>query len=315
VLGKAVPDRVPFNFWMDRDKMAEYDLRYGADFRLTHYGVDVIEAFASIHWWPTLSAKTIQDSKTTWLVEPMVHCISEAVDLPLPDATDESIYQDIRFKRATHPDKAIFAMLLAPLDILMPLRLMESLYIELYEKADEIHAILRRLEPVLVECARRMCALDIDVLYLAADVCSRDGAMVSPKQLREFHFDYLKKVIDVAHEAGKKVFYHTDGRVTDILDLLIEYEIDGMNPLEPRLNDAREFARRTGGKLMVYGGLDNCNIIPNGTTEQVRTHVEKQFRALGENGGLIFSTHDIPSYCPEENLDAMAEAIRNCRYD
>ena len=41
VLQGCVPDRVPCNFWMDRDAMARYDARYGADFRLTHYYYNV----------------------------------------------------------------------------------------------------------------------------------------------------------------------------------------------------------------------------------------------------------------------------------
>ena len=36
------PDRVPFNFWMDRRRMTELDARYGADFRPRHYGADIV---------------------------------------------------------------------------------------------------------------------------------------------------------------------------------------------------------------------------------------------------------------------------------
>jgi uroporphyrinogen-III decarboxylase len=156
--------------------------------------------------------------------------------------------------------------------------------------------------------------LDIDVLYLAADICSRDGAMVSPEQLREFNFDYLVEVIDIAHEAGKKVFYHSDGRILPILDLYVEYGIDGCNPLEPRYNDSQEFVERFGDKLILYGGGDNCGIIPDGTVEQVREHVRNQFDVFGKDGHFIYSTHDIPGCCPQENLDAMVETIKECRY-
>ena len=152
------------------------------------------------------------------------------------------------------------------------------------------------------------------MLYLAADICGRDGALVSPKPLREFYFDYLREVIDIAHEAGKKLFYHSDGYLMDILDLYVEYGIDGCNPLEPRYNDAREFADRFGDNLMLYGGGDNCGVIPDGTPDQVREHVRSRFDILGSGGRYIFSTHDIPSHCPLENLDAMVDEIKRCRY-
>ncbi|MCE5200130.1 MAG: uroporphyrinogen decarboxylase family protein [Armatimonadota bacterium] len=314
VLDGKTPDLVPFNFWMDRDAMADYDKQWGHDFRLTHYGVDVIEAFATLPFWSSMEMKTINDGKTVWQTEPLVEDISEALDLPLPDPTDPALYADVAAKREKNPDKAIFAMMIAPLDILQPLRLAENLYMDLYDNADVIHQILGRVKPLLIETARRVCEMDIDVLYLAGDICGRDGALVSPTHLCEFLFEYLKEVIEIAHTAGKKVFYHTDGYVLNILDLFIEYGFDGINPVEPRYNDPAEFVKRTNGKLMLYGGLDNCNIIPNGSVKDVEEHVRSQFRALGHSGRLIFSTHDIPSHCPLQNLDCMVNAIRNCCY-
>lgn len=315
VLHGELPDRLPFNFWMDRDMMAEYDRKWGADFRLTHYRVDVIEAFGIPDWWSGVPRKTIDDGKTSWQVEPMIDDILKALDLALPDPNNPALLSDIEAKRAAHPDKAIFSLMLAPLDIIEPLRLGEHLFMDLIDYPDVIHELMRRVSKVLTAATRRVCATDIDVLYLAGDICGKNGALISPSYLREFVFDYMREAIDIAHEAGKKVFYHTDGYVLDILDIFMDYGIDGINPLEPRYNDAREFARRTNGKLMLYGGGDNCIIIPNGSVDDVRAHVRDQFDALGREGRWIFSTHDIPSGCPLENLDAMVETVKSMRYE
>lgn len=309
-----LPDRLPFNFWMDRDKMAELDERWGADFRLVHYGADVIEAFAIMQFWSGIPMKTHFDGKTSWQLEPMVSLLKEVTDYPMPDPSEVNLLDDIQAKRAASPDKAIFAMMLPPFAVLEPLRMPENLFLELYDSADEIHHILSRVTPVMVEAAKRVCASDIDALYLAHDICSRDGAMISPKQLREFHFDYMKPIIDVAHEAGKKVFYHSDGYILPVLDIYVEYGIDGCNPLEPRYNDLKTFADTFGDKLMLYGGGDNCGVIPDGTAQQVREHVRSRFEIAGANGGYIFSTHDIPGHCPQENLDAMVDEIKKCVY-
>jgi len=313
VLQGGIPDRVPFNFWMDRDKMAEYDREWGHDFRFTHYGVDVVESFIALPWWAGVPVESFDDGMTVWQTKPMLDSILDAIDLPMPDPADPNVYADIIAKRAQYPDKAIFALLLAPLDIIQPLRLAD-MYTDLLDYPETIHKILDRARPVLIEAARRACELDIDVLYLAGDFCGRDGALVSPKLLREFLFGYLKECIEIAHEHGKKVFYHSDGYVLDILNLYIEAGIDGCNPVEARYNDSHEFVRRSEGKLMLYGGLDNCNIIPNGTVDDVRQHVRSQFEILGNQGRLILSSHDIPGMCPRANLDVMVECIKACRY-
>lgn len=281
---------------------------------MTHYDVDVIEAFVALPWWADHPMETIDDGKTTWQTKPLVESMEEAVAFNMPDASDPGVYADIENKRSAYPDKAIFAMLGAPLMILEPLRLAENLFLDLYDSVDEIHHILKRVRLVLIDAARRACSMDIDVLYLAGDICSRDGAMVSLKQLREFNFDYIREVIDIAREAGKKVFYHSDGMLMNVLDIYMEYGIDGCNPLEPRYNDPHEFLTRTNGKMMLYGGIDNCDVIPNGTIDQIRDHICGQFNILGKEGRLIFSSHDIPGHCPQENLDAMLDSIKSCRY-
>ena len=114
---------------------------------------------------------------------------------------------------------------------------------------------------------------------------------------RHTHFD-----ADVAEAAGRKVFYHTNGKVLDILPLFMEYGFDGVNPVGPRYNDAAEFVRRTEGRLMLYGAGDSCAAIPDGAPDEVRAHARQQFAALGAGGRCIFSTHDIPAHCPRENL-------------
>ncbi|MGC8844107.1 MAG: uroporphyrinogen decarboxylase family protein, partial [bacterium] len=252
VLQGGIPDRPPFNFWMDRDKMAELDEKWGADFRITHYDADLIEAFPLINWYPGLTAKTYYDGKTVWQLEPMIDSLNKALDLPLPNPTDPAIYSDIIEKRKRYPDKAIFVLVGAGLALLEPLRLPQNLYIELYDHPDVVHKVLRRYQPILLELTRRICELDIDVLYIAHDVCGRNGPLLSPKHLREFHFDYIRELVELAHRMGKKVFYHTDGRVMEIIDLFLEYGFDGINPLEYRFNDIRAFREIEGGRLIVY---------------------------------------------------------------
>ena len=100
----------------------------------------------------------------------------------------------------------------------------------------------------------------------------------------------------------------------NILDLFVQYGIDGINPLQPHLNDISSFKRNYGDKLLLYGGLDNCFKIPEGNTNGVRKHVKETFEILGKDGGLIASSHDIPKYVPLENVDVMVETLKGCVY-
>ncbi len=315
VLNGGKPDRVPFNFWMDRDIMAKLDEKWGADFRLTHYGVDVIEAFALLPFWWTMPPKMVHDAITSWQVEPIIDDLRKALDLPLPNQGHiDAITQDIEAKRAANPDKAIFALTLAPLEIIFPLRLMEGVMMDMLDYPEVLHELLGRYRNVMIPAMEKVCQSDIDVLYVAGDICSVNGPMISPKLLREFHFEYMKDFVQIAHAAGKKCFYHTDGRQNHLWPMFMEYGFDGVNPVEARYHDYNDFVADTQGKLTLYGGLDNCNIIPNGTVDEVRAQVRSVFDIVGKDGGLILSSHDIPSCVPMENLDAMVDEIKSCTY-
>jgi uroporphyrinogen decarboxylase len=94
-------------------------------------------------------------------------------------------------------------------------------------------------------------------------------------------------------EAGvARVVFHSDGDIRAILDDLVDAGIDAINPVEPRANmDVVELRKRYGNRLAFFG-LCSSKILPYGTREEVRAHVENALRA-GEGGGLIIGSASI----------------------
>ncbi|MDR1464428.1 MAG: hypothetical protein LBJ11_03905 [Oscillospiraceae bacterium] len=317
VLRRELPDRLPFNFWMDRDRMAELDRRLGADFRVTHYGADVVETFHGISFFPDFARNAVNknDGKTSWRVKFPVENAAALVGAAYPDPDTPAFYAGIRADREKHPACALFAMVVTPLDILFDQIGMEQLFYDMTDSPEFLEEALERIARVLLSAVEHIAACDVDAIYFAGDICSSRGALMSESMLRRFCFGPLRKLIDRAHTLGLPVLYHTDGYVMDLLPLFAEYGIDGINPLQASAgNDPAAFARACASQLLVYGGIDNCFIIPDGTVSEVRSHIRHLFETLGQNGGLIASSHDIPSYCPMENLEAMVDEIRRRVY-
>ena len=73
-----------------------------------------------------------------------------------------------------------------------------------------------------------------------------------------------------------------------------------------------ELKREFGRDLTFWGGgCDTREILPNGTPEQVRSHVREQVRILGPGGGFVFQqVHNIMANVPPENIIAMFDAAR-----
>ena len=314
VLEGSKPDRLPFNFWMDRNRMAELDALFGADFRITHYGADVLETFFSYDWNCGLQGEHIRDNKTAWQTAPALDCMKKVYGLNFPavSGNEDAILGRIAHDCRRFPDIAKFAMLGSPLEFFLGIRMMENAMVDIYEFPDETNFLINKYGEILTDIVKALAErCDVDVLYLAGDVCSSKGSMFGDEMLRRLMLDPMRGALDTAHSRGLKVFYHSDGNVTDLLPLLAEYGFDGVNPLQPPLNDCAAFRKNFAGKLMLYGGLDNCFAIPDNSPDGVRRHVREQFETLGPDG-LIFSSHDIPDYAGIENIDAMVDEIKNC---
>lgn len=304
-------DRIPFNFWMDRRLMADYDRRFGEDFRVTHYDADVIETFPLLAW-PAGNGEERDGS--FWYTEPAIHDWDEAKNLKWPNPGDEKVLDHILVNLRKYPDKAIFVNIPGPFTILHGIRLMDNLFFDVYDNPDELHSIIKNIMDIQNEVIKKVATLPITAVYFQDDLASSGGLLFSPHMIEEFILDYFKEGIALAKKAMKHVVFHSDGQITDILDKLVEAGIDAVNPLQPEFNDFQSFKAKYNGRLGVYGGIDNTKIIPNGTKSDIESHITYIFEKLGNDGGLIMSSHDIPAHCPHENVEAMVTCIKNRRY-
>ena len=146
--------------------------------------------------------------------------------------------------------------------------------------------------------------------YVAEDLGGQKNLMYSPKHIKEYLFPGMKRMIDLAHEAGAKVFHHDDGNVTKILPDLIDLGIDILNPIQWRADgmDRQGLKDTYGNQLVFHGAVDNQHTLPFGTPVDVRVEVIENISILGKNGGYILAPcHNIQPNTPVENIIALYE--------
>jgi len=307
------PDRPAFNFWMDRPVMAEYEERIGhRHWRVTHFGADVIETFPHIVFG---LGKPPEDGGYAVSATPTLDW-DKADELKMPDPHQSAVYECIKADLDEFPDHAVILDMTTPWGHITGMRTYERVYMDMYDHPEAFHRLLRRITDVLKVVTERACDMGITALYLMEDLADRNGLSISPGMIEEFCLPSSKELADIAISRGVPVLFHSDGKVTDLIELLLKIGVCAVNPLQPHLNDAAEFKQRFGDRMAVYGGLDNCYIIPNEPAEKVREHVLDVFEKLGKpDGALVFSTHDIPAGTPEENLETVIMTIKEeCIY-
>ncbi|HOO56876.1 MAG TPA: uroporphyrinogen decarboxylase family protein [bacterium] len=147
---------------------------------------------------------------------------------------------------------------------------------------------------------------DIDGIWFSDDWGAQKSLFINPVKWREIFKPVYRKMFDVVKEYQKTIFFHSDGFILDIIDDFIEIGVDALN-CQVKLMGEENLAERFGGKITFHTDLDRQHILPHGTTEDIRNHVQSVIKHLGKySGGLILNAEIGPDV-PFENIRTLLE--------
>ena len=147
----------------------------------------------------------------------------------------------------------------------------------------------------------------LHAVLIGDDLGSQLGLMISPDMARKFVLPGAKKLVDLAHAYGLKVIYHSCGAISDIIEDLIGIGVDVVHPIQAKAKgmSAAELKERFGGRVSFCGGVDTQDLLPNGSSEDVRKAV-RNLKQLFPTGLIISPSHEaIQSDVPPANIYAM----------
>jgi len=219
------------------------------------------------------------------------------------DPEKDSRYEN-RFNPALHQDHYLFCKTGGPYLRTTFLRGDEQFWIDIMDDPSWVTALVDRVTDhmikVGVESIRRW---NLDAIQINDDVAGNLGPMVGPDIYERLFLPPLRKMVTAYREAGARfVMHHADGNVLPLLDMWIDAGINVINPVEYRSGmDAVEIREKYGNKLVLVGGLDNCDILPRGDRDEIRSHVLHLLTG-GEGGEYIIGPHSIG---PDISVDTM----------
>jgi uroporphyrinogen decarboxylase len=156
----------------------------------------------------------------------------------------------------------------------------------------------------------------IDIILFGDDLGMQTGPQISPAMYREFFKPRHREMWMRAKKLAKvKVMLHCCGGVRELLPDLIEAGLDAVNPVQITCAgmDAAGLKRDFGRDITLWGGgCDTQQVLPTGTTEELRRHVRQQIRTLSPGGGFVFQqVHNILAGVPPDNIAAMLDEAAN----
>lgn len=240
--------------------------------------------------------------------------VSDLDGFPWPKA-DEWDFSGYREQCLAWKDHPIVGASYEPFYLYCRLRGMDRALEDLVMFPEFVDAVMERIYEVHADLARRALEIAGDLvtfIYVAEDLGTQRSLLMSPTVFRQRVKPWLKKMIDLAHSYGARVFHHDDGAIRPVLPDLVEIGIDVLNPVQWKCKgmEREGLASDFGSKVVFHGGIDNQDTLPFGTPEDVSRQVRENIGIFrGGKGYVVASCHNLQINTPTANVEAMYRAV------
>ncbi len=190
----------------------------------------------------------------------------------------------------------------------------ETFSFALADQPDLVERVMNILGELITGMFMVMARLPrVSALWYTDDLAFKTGLLVSPEVFRQHLFPWMKRIGQICADADLPFLYHSDGRLDDVLEDLLDCGIDALHPIEPQAMDIRKLKKDYGRRLCLIGNLDLEYTLTRGTPGEVAEQTRALIRDVGPGGGYcVSSSNSIPSYVPVENYRAMVETTLAC---
>ncbi len=182
--------------------------------------------------------------------------------------------------------------------------------VKTYEDRDFVEELMDIAVDYYVKIVKAACDSGISFLFVGDDVAFKSGLFIPPKLFKELWRPRMEKIIAPALNKGILVMFHSDGKLDDIMDMLIDMGISCVNPMDPYSIDYRDYKKKYGDRICLSGNIDVEFPLSKGTPEDVEKDVIEHLKVMMPGGRYLFgSSHSIVNYIPIENYEAMVNAL------
>lgn len=174
-----------------------------------------------------------------------------------------------------------------------------------------------RLADVIVEhvhgCVRHALALDADAVSFGDDFGTSSSLMISPAIWSRFFRPRYDAVCAPIRAAGKRIFMHSCGQVSALLDEFRDMGVDVIWPQLP-LFDLKDLAARCRDlHLAIELHPDRGDLMQRGTPDQIRDSLHRLVDVFDTASGGSWLYLEVDPGFPWENVKALFETVMALR--
>ncbi len=178
------------------------------------------------------------------------------------------------------------------------------------EERDLFEELMARSADYAAELARRAVEAGLDFLFVADDFAYNSGLFVQPKLFEQIWRPHFDRLMAPAREADIPIVFHSDGKIDDAMEMLLDMGVHGLTPMDPSGIDYRDYKKRYGHRVTFFGNIDITWPLATGTPAEVEKDVIEHMEVMKPGGRWVAgSAHSVVNYIPHENFVAMINAF------
>ncbi|MDR1531330.1 MAG: hypothetical protein LBS62_03955 [Clostridiales bacterium] len=193
----------------------------------------------------------------------------------------------------------------------LDLRGFEEAMIDFAEEPPELQVLLDKI--LAYNCIQIEAVLPGagEMVVFGDDLGMQNGLAIGREKWLKYFYPCYKKMFGMVRQAGKLVYFHSDGCIHEIIPALIECGVSMLNP-QFRANGLDNIVRACKGKVAINLDLDR-QLFPFASPAELKDHVREAVEAMYMPEGGLGISIEIDQAVPLANIEALSDAAETYR--
>ncbi len=192
---------------------------------------------------------------------------------------------------------------------------MENFLCDLQMGEPHIDRLFERCAEFQTAIGLELIKRGVDMIWASDDFGAQNGLLISERLFREKVKPHYMKMFKAFREANPDIIiaFHSDGAIKPILPDFVEMGVDVFNPVQPGVpgHGPQELKDYIGDRLCFWGAIDQQNLLPRGSDEELEKEVSERIRILGKDRGyMIAPAHIIQMDVSPDRVEKFIELCK-----
>jgi uroporphyrinogen decarboxylase len=170
---------------------------------------------------------------------------------------------------------------------------MEKLLIDMMMETEYVVPLFEACAEFQTQIGLRLIEKGVDAIWFGDDFGTQVSLIIPPETFQTQLKPIYKKMVDRFKLAKPDIIpiLHCDGAVADLLDDIREIGFEVFNPVQPGVPGhlPQDMKDKFGDKFAFWGAIDQQDLLPNGTDEELERDIIEKITVLGKDGGYMIA--------------------------